>query len=192
MLNEIYTGEVTPKVWMLVLSSALTRWNMRFGNAYSLRHLLGALHKLEDKIKEEGISDSSTPEANARVKELLADGNIFIATFFPVRKVIKMIDRYLESGRKPSLKQVSADKQTSESIKDTLASALNEGKFGQPMYGRGDYEVRVVIGITWSDGKTEYKTWKGRSKASIMKSAKEFYSEKDPKVKLSFGNQMVS
>ena len=60
------------------------------------------------------------------------------------------------------------------------------------MYGRGDYEVRVVIGITWSDGKTEYKTWKGRSKASIMKSAKEFYSEKDPKVKLSFGNQMVS
>ena len=102
MLNEIYTGEVTPKVWMLVLSSALTRWNMRFGNAYSLRHLLGALHKLEDKIKEEGISDSSTPEANARVKELLADGNIFIATFFPVRKVIKMIDKYLESGRKPN------------------------------------------------------------------------------------------
>ena len=102
MLNEIYTGEVTPKVWMLVLSSALTQWNMRFGNAYSLGNLLGALHKLEDKIKEEGILDSATPEANARVKELLADGNIFIATFFPVRKVIKMIDKYLETGRKPN------------------------------------------------------------------------------------------
>lgn len=96
--------------FLLVLSSKLTQYDQREttkelkrgrSNIYRLGHLLGALHKVEGDVQ--GLEGRSDAEALDALKASM--NTRFTEGFAPVRQVERQIDRWLEKGKPPSLKE---------------------------------------------------------------------------------------
>lgn len=93
--------------FLIVLTSKLTRYDARLtakdGNIYRLGHLLGAAHKVESDI-----GDTSTIATRETLAALVASlGKRFILPFPPADAVMKQIDAYLTSGKRPSLDRLN-------------------------------------------------------------------------------------
>lgn len=89
-----------------VLSSALTQYDQRqskskYHNPYALAQYFAAANSLKDELKAKKLDDLSTPEAFASLKGML--GYYFAETFSPIKKVIKQIDQYLDTGKEPNI-----------------------------------------------------------------------------------------
>lgn len=89
--------------FLLVLSSKLTQYDAReqrkHYNIYRLGHLLGAAEKVQKDMR--GLESRSDPEAMARLKASIA--RRFTLPFRPASAVIRQIDAWVTSGKKPSL-----------------------------------------------------------------------------------------
>lgn len=121
VVNEVTTtaGKVTVAVFAgPVLSSALTQYDQRqsktkYYNPYALGQYFAAANQLKDELKAKKMLDLDTPEAFESLKGLL--GYYFSDTFSPIRKVIKQIDQYLQTGKAPNIaklyKKESIDEQ---------------------------------------------------------------------------------
>lgn len=97
------SGEVTPRVFLLVLRSKLTQHDARLSakqpNLYRLGHYLAAAERVE---KAMGRSlDSTAPAALTKFKKSLYTA--FEMPFAPASAVERQVDAYLTKGTVPSL-----------------------------------------------------------------------------------------
>jgi hypothetical protein len=89
-----------------VLTSALTQYDKRqsrskYHNPHALGQYFQAQSGLKDELKANKLLDLDTPEAFASLKGAL--GYYFSATFSPIKKVIKQIDKFLATGKVPNI-----------------------------------------------------------------------------------------
>lgn len=96
---------VNVNFWLAFLNHKLTRWDMtlskreRVPNIYRLGHLLGASEKVEKDMRGLGHRDDDSA-LDALRKSL---GRRFEHGFPPIKAVLKAMDTYLKTGRRPKL-----------------------------------------------------------------------------------------
>lgn len=88
--------------FITILSSLLTQYDakQKHYNPYRLGLLLGALHKVEEKVK--GLKDEDSPEALDTLVSALHD-HFNVDAMPPTKKLVKMIDEWKSSKKLPKL-----------------------------------------------------------------------------------------
>lgn len=105
-------GRATVEVFLAVLTSKLTQYDMSESrkemkrriptNIYRLGLLFEASEKVRNDMTKQKLLNEDTPEALEKLKKSL--NTHFTRGFRPVKTVITRIDKYIQTGKIPSLK----------------------------------------------------------------------------------------
>jgi nucleoid-associated protein YejK len=89
-----------------ILSSALTQYDRRqskrrFYNPYALSQYFAAQKRVQEEVKKKGLCKKSDRASFEELIKIMT--YYFDATFSPVKKVVKQIHKYLDTGKAPSI-----------------------------------------------------------------------------------------
>jgi hypothetical protein len=108
---------ISPTVnnFVAVMQSLLTQYDQKLSakernpNIYRLAHLIGAGQRVEAELADAGVSGKDTMNPDVAMKFMSALAGVFIVKLDgqfdlpPVRKLVKQIEEFLETGKNPSL-----------------------------------------------------------------------------------------
>lgn len=95
-------GKATVKIFLMVLTGALTQYDARLSkrqpNTYRLGHFLGAAQKVEADVRR--LLDSDDPKALQMLVKSI-NRRFIVNDMPPAKKVIKAIHEYVTTGKVP-------------------------------------------------------------------------------------------
>jgi hypothetical protein len=101
-LDKAAMGSATVSAFLMVASSKLTQYDQRLEakqpNRYRLGHLLGALDKVRQDLKD--VANEDSPDALGRLRASLLQ---HFHPIPPINATIKQIDEFLGTGKMPRL-----------------------------------------------------------------------------------------